>query len=58
MHFALNEEQRRIRDRAVRFADREVAPHAAELDRTDRVPSETLEKLAEMGFTGLCVPEE
>jgi alkylation response protein AidB-like acyl-CoA dehydrogenase len=35
-----------------------VAPYAAELDREDRVPFETLEKLSEMGFMGLCVPEE
>ncbi len=58
MDFGLSEEQRRIRERAAEFADREVAPNAARLDREDRVPFETLEKLAEMGFVGLCVPEE
>ena len=58
MDFGLGEKQRRVRERAADFADREVAPHAAELDREDRVPFETLEKLSEMGFMGLCVPEE
>src|SRR5215204_1887574 len=58
MHFGLSTEQQEIRERAAEFADREVAPHAAELDREDRVPFETLEKLSEMGFMGLCVPEE
>ena len=58
MDFALTDEQREIRERAAEFADREVAPHAAELDREDRVPFETLEKLSELGFMGLCVPEE
>ena len=58
MNFELSKEQREIKARAAEFADREVAPHAAELDREDRVPFETLEKLAEMGLMGLCVPEE
>jgi alkylation response protein AidB-like acyl-CoA dehydrogenase len=58
MNFGLSTEQQDIRDRAAEFAAREVAPYAAELDREDRVPFETLEKLSEMGFMGLCVPEE
>ncbi len=58
MDFGFGEVQRGIRDRAADFADREVAPHAAELDREDRVPFETLAKLSEMGFMGLCVPGE
>ena len=58
MNFELSAEQHEIKERSAEFADQEVAPCAAELDREDRVPSETLEKLAEMGFMGLCVPEE
>ena len=58
MDFGLDHEQRRIKDLAAEFADREVAPYAAELDREDRVPFETLEKMAEMDFMGLCVPAE
>ena len=58
MDFGFGEEQRGIKQRAADFAGREVAPHAAELDRQDRVPFETLEKLSEMGFMGLCVPEK
>ncbi|HSK99060.1 MAG TPA: acyl-CoA dehydrogenase family protein [Rubrobacteraceae bacterium] len=58
MDFRFSKEQQRVRERAAEFADREVAPHAADLDREDRVPFETLEKMAESGFTGLCVPEE
>lgn len=58
MDFGLTSGQREIRDRVARFADEEVAPRAAELDREDRVPFETLEKLAGMGWMGLCVPEE
>lgn len=55
MDFGLSEEQREIKERAAEFADREVAPLAAELDREDRFPAELFEKMA--GFMGLCVPE-
>jgi alkylation response protein AidB-like acyl-CoA dehydrogenase len=58
MDFRLTDAQRELKERAAEFADREVAPHAAELDREDRVPFGTLEKMAEAGFMGLCVPEE
>ena len=58
MYFGLTEEQRKIKDQAAEFADREVAPNAAALDAEDRAPFETLEKLSKLGFMGLCVPEE
>ncbi|MDQ3495984.1 MAG: acyl-CoA dehydrogenase family protein [Actinomycetota bacterium] len=58
MNFVLSPQQLDIKERAAEFADREVAPHAAELDREDRVPFETLEKVADAGLMGLCVPEE
>ena len=58
MNFELTGHQQGIKVNASRFADRQLAPNAAELDREDRVPFETLEKLAETGFTGLCVPSE
>jgi alkylation response protein AidB-like acyl-CoA dehydrogenase len=58
MNFELGAHQREVKDRAARFADRKVAPYAAELDREDRVPLETLRDMAEAGFMGVCVPEE
>ena len=58
MNFVLSPQQQDIKEQAAGFADREVAPHAAELDREDRVPFETLEKMADAGLMGLCVPEE
>jgi alkylation response protein AidB-like acyl-CoA dehydrogenase len=57
VNFDLGTDQREIKDRAAEFADEEVAPRATELDRDDLVPFETLEKLADAGFMGLCVPE-
>ncbi len=58
MDFELSREQREVKERAAEFADREVAPYAAEWDREDRFPTEVFEKLSEAGFMGLCVPEE
>ena len=57
MNFDLGRDQQEIKNRAATFADEEVAPRATELDRDDLVPFETLEKLADAGFMGLCVPE-
>jgi alkylation response protein AidB-like acyl-CoA dehydrogenase len=58
VNFDLSRDQQELRGRAARFADEEVASHAADLDREDRVPLETLEKMAGAGFMGLCVPKE
>jgi alkylation response protein AidB-like acyl-CoA dehydrogenase len=58
VNFDLGRDQQELRDRAARFADGEVAPRATELDRDDVVPLETLEKMADAGFMGLCVLKE
>jgi alkylation response protein AidB-like acyl-CoA dehydrogenase len=58
MDFELSGKQREIKDRAAEFADRELAPFAADFDAEDRVPFEALGKMADAGFMGLCVPEE
>ncbi len=58
MDFDLSAAQQDVKERAAEFADREVAPYAAEWDREDRFPAEVFEKLAEAGFMGLCIPEE
>ena len=58
MDFDLSEEQRMIRDTARDFAQREVAPKAAELDKTGRWPTEIVARMAELGFLGMMVPEE
>jgi butyryl-CoA dehydrogenase len=58
MNFDLSDEQRMIRDTARDFAAREVAPHAAELDKTGRWPTEILAKMAGLGFLGMAIPAE
>lgn len=58
MDFDLTEEQRAVRDTAREFAAREIAPKAAEIDRTSRWPAEIVTKLGELGFLGMAVPEQ
>jgi alkylation response protein AidB-like acyl-CoA dehydrogenase len=54
----LSDEQREIRDLARRFADEEIAPHAAVWDREHRFPREVFRALGELGLMGACVPVE
>ncbi len=58
MEFELTEEQRMIRDTAREFATREIAPKAAELDKSGRWPSEIIAKMAELGLMGVAIPQE
>src|SRR5260221_5700323 len=58
MDFELSEEQRMIQTTAREFAAREIAPKAAELDKTGRWPTEIVEKMAALGFLGVAVPED
>jgi alkylation response protein AidB-like acyl-CoA dehydrogenase len=56
--FDLTEEQQLIRETARAFCDREIAPHAREWDRSERMDREIVAKLAEIGFLGCALPEE
>ncbi len=54
----LTDEQREIRDLARRFADEQVAPRAAEWDRSHTFPRDVFAALGELGLMGVCVPAE
>jgi alkylation response protein AidB-like acyl-CoA dehydrogenase len=60
MDLSLTEEQRLIQDTARRFAEAELAPVAAELDRTANhaLLKGHCAKLAELGFMGLNIDSE
>lgn len=58
MDFSLTEEQQMVQDTARRFAEEQIKPVAAELDKTHRHPAEIVKQLAELGFMGIAVPEE
>lgn len=58
MNFDLNDEQAGIRQLAKDFCDRELAPNARELDRTEAFPDELVPKLFDVGFLGATIPTE
>lgn len=58
MDFELSKEQKMIRDMVREFAQAEIAPIAAELDKTERFPIEVFQKMAKLGLLGLPIPEE
>ena len=53
----LPEAHRALRDAARRFADAEVAPHAAEWDEAETYPDVLYRTLAAAGLFGITVPE-
>jgi alkylation response protein AidB-like acyl-CoA dehydrogenase len=56
--FALTQEHRLIRDMAREFAQKEIAPIAAEIDAEGRFPADTVRKMGALGFMGIEIPEE
>ena len=58
MDFELTDEQQLIRDAVREFAQSEVAPIAAEVDRDHRFPAELLPRMAELNLMGMPYPEK
>ncbi len=58
MDFDLSEEHEALRATVRDFAEREIAPVAAELDRTKSFPYEIVRALGELGLMGIPFPEE
>ncbi len=55
--FPLTDEHKMIRDTARDFAQKEIAPIAAEFDESGEFPNKTIQKMGAMGFMGIEVPE-
>ncbi|HEV3480619.1 MAG TPA: acyl-CoA dehydrogenase family protein, partial [Gaiellaceae bacterium] len=58
MQFELSGDQREIQALAREFAQAEIEPNAGAWDREHGFPRELIAKLAEVGFMGVCIPEE
>jgi butyryl-CoA dehydrogenase len=54
----LSDQQQAIRDMARDFARREITPFAADWDRREHVPIETLGRMGALGLMGVCVPPQ
>jgi len=58
MDFRLTPEQEMTRKSVREFAEKEVKPIAAEVDRTGDFPAKTVAKMGELGLMGMQVPIE
>lgn len=58
MKLELNDQQKMIQKMVREFAEKEVAPIAAELDKKEEYPTKTLEKMAKLGLLGIIIPQE
>ncbi len=57
MQFDLTDEQQMVQAMARELAQSEIAPIAAEIDRDERFPHETVKRMGELGLMGIAVPE-
>jgi alkylation response protein AidB-like acyl-CoA dehydrogenase len=58
MDFTFSTEHKALRRMIRAFAENEIAPIAAEIDREHRVPMEIMQELGETGLLGVCFPQE
>ncbi len=59
MDFYLTEEQNMLKDTVRRFVNKEIPRETAQrIDENDEFPHELLDKLGELGFMGINIPEE
>jgi isovaleryl-CoA dehydrogenase len=57
LDFMLGEDIEALRDAVRDFAQAEIAPRAAEADRSDQFPMDLWRKMGEIGVLGITVPE-
>lgn len=58
MNFEFTEEQEMLRNTVRNFVDKEIMPHISEWDRAGKADPKVMNKLAELGLMGVCIPEE
>src|ERR1700712_5016579 len=58
MTFELSEDHEQFRRTVRDFAEKEIAPHAAQWDREHHFPVDVVQKMGSLGLFGLTSPEE
>jgi alkylation response protein AidB-like acyl-CoA dehydrogenase len=56
--FTLSEEQKMLRDMVRDFVNSELKPVARKIDEDEKIPTEIINKLKELGFLGAAFPSE
>jgi len=57
MNFDLTSDQKMLQDTVRKFAEKELKPIAAELDKTQEFPWKSVKKMAALGLMGVVIPE-
>jgi isovaleryl-CoA dehydrogenase len=58
LQFGLDDTQQALRDSVRAFAEKEIAPRAAEIDSDNQFPMDLWKKLGDLGVLGITVSEE
>jgi len=58
MNFTFSEDHKMLRELARDFTQKEIKPRAQKIDEEERIPSELIKKIADVGFFGTVFPEE
>ncbi|MCR5671087.1 MAG: acyl-CoA dehydrogenase [Butyrivibrio sp.] len=58
MDFQLDQQHEMARALFREFAEKEVKPHAIDVDETEEFPMETVKKMQKYGFMGIPIPKE
>lgn len=58
LNFELSQEQKEIKEMAMKFAKNEMQPFAGEFDQKHEFPKNILQKAWELGLVNTCIPSE
>jgi glutaryl-CoA dehydrogenase (non-decarboxylating) len=58
MDFQLTEEQKAIRKTVKEFSEKELEPYVKEWEKSGEILRDAFKKMAELGLTGINVPEK
>jgi alkylation response protein AidB-like acyl-CoA dehydrogenase len=58
MDFAFSDELNMLREMVHKFTEQEIKPVAQQIDVEGEIPQDLINQMAELGFFGICFPEE